>query len=603
MKALPARLRRLPAGRSATVFRPAPPPDTSPDAMASGGAVAVGCYPGLGDMLVALPVAYALTEAGRTATIHIVEPQADHRLTRPTLADLPALPLVCHDFGAKKVTDVCRGWHLDGSPLVDDALASVGIHRGSTPPYAALLEPPDAAARVQELVGNRPYVLVAISGHHRSKDKTLTPEQIHRIVTVCARRGLQAVLVHSEQVEASLEGLLNLSDQTTITDLIALAAKATAVVAPDCGVLHLAGAYDRPLLGILGTTVAPRRLPPYVPHVYLRGRTAADVSPDNIERGLRRILDAAMLMPVWAVIPAWPCGVVATAQRVAEPVGGRVCDMDEVPKEALAIAEAHDAHLVRWQKWLARPGATLVSVHAGGPEIATGWPAAVRGVGLQKAWATMGISVEMVPLPAWWPPIEPRAIPQGQVIGWHGMIHKAKRLDTLVAAFREVRAHMPGARLLLVGSQPPFAAKEADELAASLSKEPGVDLKYRRAWSEKDIRAALAEADVLAYIDGGDREQSAAASDATGLSRPIIVGTGRRYADLAPWGWQVRPESSEIARAIIRILADPTEYARLSVRAWQAASYRRPDLIGRRLVALARQAWLDRSGDSVNDSR
>ena len=97
---------------------------------------------------------------------------------------------------------------------------------------------------------------------------------------------------------------VNLCGQQSLTDAIALLAQAEAVVSHDCGLMHVAAAYDRPMVAVFGPT-DPRFAPPRSPRARVEwlhtecspcnapecrfghGRCTAAVTPDSVFAALR----------------------------------------------------------------------------------------------------------------------------------------------------------------------------------------------------------------------------------------------------------------------------------------------------------------------------
>jgi lipopolysaccharide heptosyltransferase I len=118
----------------------------------------------------------------------------------------------------------------------------------------------------QELAGHlgRPFVLIAPATRWATK---LYPPHHWRCVIEALRRRLAVVLVaggREKHLTAPLaqEGVVDLAGQTSLEQLIALAARARGVICCDSGVMHIAAAVGTPTVALMGPT-DPAHTGPY----------------------------------------------------------------------------------------------------------------------------------------------------------------------------------------------------------------------------------------------------------------------------------------------------------------------------------------------------
>jgi len=126
-----------------------------------------------------------------------------------------------------------------------------------------------------------PYL--AVCAHARWVTKQWAPERFARVLEAMrAETGARAVLVGSGDAvesarairEASPEPPIDLTNRTTLKELVAVIAEARAMLTNDSGPMHVAAAVGKPVVAIFGPT-NPRRTGPYGPrHRVLAGRAA-----------------------------------------------------------------------------------------------------------------------------------------------------------------------------------------------------------------------------------------------------------------------------------------------------------------------------------------
>lgn len=266
----------------------------------------------LGDTLVSLPVAFHLEAQGHE--VAILNTQGNGQVLRRQYADLlPTYPRFAScqwgrtihlgrdghpengetgnlPIGYGRVFDLTEGkrfeWLADMS-LCEHIACNAGLRLGAAPHFPLLAKPVEYGARAAELTGSaEPFVLVACEGSH--PDRQLTQEQVAAVADMA-----RTVIVHHVRREYPAD--VNLTGRTSIVDLCALAATATAVVSVDTGTWHLAPAFLTPTLGIVGQSSNPHSLD-YRPTVYLQHAVSErGVPPAKIVETLEALLLARPL--------------------------------------------------------------------------------------------------------------------------------------------------------------------------------------------------------------------------------------------------------------------------------------------------------------------
>lgn len=171
---------------------------------------------------------------------------------------------------------VSRAVPLPAGPLhaVDRYLRCAAFLGAQTDrPDFALRAQPAATASLAALLrrrgvdGGRPLIVLSPSAARAWKN---WPDE-RWAATAAALRAEGSVLLagaadqrlrHRRIAARAGDGVVDLSGETTLGELIALLDRCALHVAPDTGTLHVAAALGRPLLGIFGPT-AVRRLGPY----------------------------------------------------------------------------------------------------------------------------------------------------------------------------------------------------------------------------------------------------------------------------------------------------------------------------------------------------
>jgi len=266
----------------------------------------------LGDTVVSLPVAFHLEAQGHE--VAILNTQGNGQVLCRQFADiLPTYPKFascqwgrsihlgrdgrpengetgCLPVGYGRVFDLTAGkrfqWFSD-MDLCEGIAGNAGLRLRDAPHFPLLAKPEGYAARAAELTGSEePFVLVAVEGSH--PDRHLTQEQVATVADMA-----RTVVAHHIPREYPCD--VNLSGKTSIADLCALAASASAVVSVDTGTWHLSPAFLTPTLGIVGQTSDPHSLN-YRPTVYLQHpECERGVPPEKIAETLEALLLARPL--------------------------------------------------------------------------------------------------------------------------------------------------------------------------------------------------------------------------------------------------------------------------------------------------------------------
>lgn len=518
-------------------------------------------FPGLGDVLLTLAVAYGVTESGVRVG---VRPEQYAGGSVYDVSDLPHLPLLgSPEEGARCLSlsqTPAYNWQEDPA-ILDRCLDFCRAWHVSTPRTACLLPVPSPMAG--------PYTVICASAHSRMDAKRLLPDQVQEACEAALSLGSVPVLVGDkpEQVPA---GAVSLAGETSIRELCGLVCHAEAVFSTDSGPLHLAAAYQVPVVGVFPQVHLSRSTLADYCGVWLCGRKeAAEVPPDSIGAAVRAVLLAAR--QPWQVIGsgAWPCGLEGDARRIHRAMGLGYWPEHPAVREWLPGHRAPSENEV------------VVSAHALPADLRdlprSGRHYICRTAGTLARLRAARIPCLYAPIPT--AEVQPDPLPERPLtVCWHGMVQERKSLDRLLAAWPKVRSGIPGSRLLLVGSErrPPLWCYGE-----------GVEVRYRDVWSEEALCAELKDADLFCYPDSGNKEQSGASAYALAFGRPVVVSRSSAHDQVRAWGVT---EGSDLAGTICRLLADRAAYRGAAQRALQGASYRTPALVGRTYrAALVRQ--------------
>jgi lipopolysaccharide heptosyltransferase I len=173
-----------------------------------------------------------------------------------------------------------------------DRYLAVAAHLGLAMPKATdhLPVPPEARAAIRRrladlgLAAGEPFL--AVCAHARWDTKQWPPERFAEVLNRLRREAHgRAVLIGSggaaalsERVTAAMtEPPIDLTNRTTLRELVALTAEARAMLTNDSGPMHVAAAVGTPVVAVFGPT-NPHRTGPYGPgHQVIAGRS--DCSP------------------------------------------------------------------------------------------------------------------------------------------------------------------------------------------------------------------------------------------------------------------------------------------------------------------------------------
>lgn len=535
--------------------------------------IRLSVWPGLGDTLQMVTVAYSLAEHGIPVSLAYNDTPEGVPVTRAPLEDLPLLPLLESARGGAPHINL----HAQSSapyyrwtaqrPMVDSVLSMFGLQHISTPRHACLQPAAADVERARAGIGS-PYLLIAPMGHWLAVRKALSRAQVQAAANVARDNGLVPVLVGAHGWPA-LDGVVDLSGQTSIPDLIALVAGAQAVLCAETGILHLAGALNVPALAVCPDESLPRAaLCEYPAAVTLQAPAAAQVPVVDVIAGLGRLITATRVP--WGVTGsgAWPCGLEGEAKRIRTAAG--------VPERAeITIREYFPRN--RWPD----ENEVVVSIHKL-PESLADLPPAVVYLCRQSSDLRR---LRAAGKPAFFAPLttmaaEPAPLRERpRTVAWQGIVVPRKGLDALFAWWPDVRQVIPDARLVLFASEHRPANLPA-----------GAECRFRPAWPEEELAREMGEADLFVYSDQGDKEQSGASVTAMAFGRPVLVSSSSAHHHMRRWGY-----TADGPEAIIRVLRDAKLYRQLSQQALAGSSYRRPAVIAGTYRALAVRAAYERA--------
>lgn len=143
-------------------------------------------------------------------------------------------------------------------------------------------------------------------------------------------------------------------------------------------------------------------------------------------------------------------------------------------------------------------------------------------------------------------------------------LYRPRDFETLLIAFRQVREELPGARLLIVGDGPYRARVE--DLVDGLWLRQQVILTGQR----DDVPALLAASDLLVHATAGWEGMNLSILEAMAAGLPVVAsrvgGIPEAVVD-GETGLLVTSRSpAELASALLRLLRDPGEAARLGAK-------------------------------------
>jgi hypothetical protein len=554
-------------------------PDWDARTAGRGDSVTLKTFTGIGDALVALPIGYALCEAGaRVAIEGIINPDAQTSGARSL--DLPHLPMLDGREPYSAVSDLRTSlvWNSEQT-LLDRNLARMGMAWGTTPRTACLLTP--------ERTLEHDYVVVCAQGLSSADHKRLIPEQVAAATGLGKHMGFRTVAVGAEAGQ-SLPVDLDLRGQTTLPELCGLVAHALAVVTTDTGILHLAGAYQTPLVAVIpAETLSVAAMQDYLPRMVLIGVRSADVSPRRVMDALRSMVDAARTP--WCVVGPNrnPCGVAGTGRVMAAAAHVSYRTYEEHDGGACVceyhFTDANDAHRV------CDPNRTVLSLHT--PQLVDpgAWGGTIfRSRGAQREHGALARRSLYLPLHSpFLAPASARRKPGPLRLVWHGMAHRDKGLREILAAWRQCA----GVELRILGSSPTWWGDGDWRETLAGESGPGLTVDIRPEWGQADLDAEFLQADAFVAFDTVDKEQSAAITTVLGYGKPVAISTSTAFADVRPWC--VTATAETLADELMRLATDPAAYAEAGHRAWLGAQYRRPELLSRHYRAAVVQALID----------
>jgi len=160
----------------------------------------------------------------------------------------------------------------------------------------------------------------------------------------------------------------------------------------------------------------------------------------------------------------------------------------------------------------------------------------------------------------------PRGAP---LIASVGRLEEYKGHQRVLAAFPEVLAAEPGARLWIAGSGP--YEPELHRLAATLGVADRVDIRAVAAGDRGVMAAALARTDVVVLLSEFETHPIAAL-EALSVGRPLVVADGSGLGELAARGLAraipIGASPHVAAEAILRELRDPLPAGELDLPTW-----------------------------------
>ncbi len=219
----------------------------------------------------------------------------------------------------KRVVDPGFGIRHEAELFVDVAIAAGGADVDSIPHLTPDASPPAIL---------RPYAIIAPTTGPYAPVREWSPERFGEVARwIHAELGIQAVIIGTKSTQSTAERIresapsaLDLSGQTSLSELIQLTSHADLVLSNDSFPAHLASALDRPSVTVFGpSNLTSWRPPRSVLHI------TGDMSP-------------ARHLVVSAVLPCSPC--LYTGYRLGRRAGcpARTClDMVSVEHVKLAI--------------------------------------------------------------------------------------------------------------------------------------------------------------------------------------------------------------------------------------------------------------------------
>lgn len=532
-------------------------------------------------MLAAIPIGYALAENGYQVN---VEPMTSGKpTTMATIEDFPALPLFEAMAPYDATCDLSTSWQWN-SPvsLLDMNLDRFHI-RDCTTPRTAMLQTPE---RYENLPAE--YVVLCGSGVSFAEVKRLTIAQMAAVREAGRRIGFRTVLVGAEKGETAPVDI-DLRGKTTISELCKIIAHARAVVSVDTGVMHLAGAYNVPMIALMPYATIGGHLSEYSPKIVLCGATASHISPQDIEAATVRLVRVAREQFCIVGPDRECCGVAETGRVMAKACGVEYRTYRE-HDGGPCIAEYHNYDGVDLHK-NCKPENTVLSLHRHEGLVLDQWAGVMfRGRAAMRQVRHLAKRWRYVPLHTPYVISEPRKYRADFTIAWHGQLRDEKGLAEIITATKTAHERNPQIKLKILGSLPTGLYDE--NLYQTVMDHAGdaVEVDIRDNWEREDLYRAMETADCHIAFDKFDKEQSGVAATDLGFGVPVIVSCSTAFDDVR--GWCVTSTREGLAETILHLASDEQAYNNYAKRAWLGAQYRKPELIARQYRAAIIQSQL-----------
>lgn len=476
--------------------------------------------------------------------------------------------------------------------MLDQVCWRLGIPLAGTPRTACLQDQPWYADYRHMLTNGRPYVVIAPYGNCNPTQKNMAYGQISAAADAAHAIGCIPVLV-SHSVVDTPPGTINLGGRTSIAELCAIVSGARIAVTTDTGILHLAGAFGTPIVGVFQPSEPRSVLMDYAPVLSVRGGKPGQVPPASIVAAIWR-MDAALSYPWRVSVPARrTCGIASHGRRVAAAAG--------VPCVTLSL---EDPEWVTVYEYYERPDAlprylperTVLSMHRQEAPL----PPCAGAVAYSRYYYERHARSGRV-----WQTCLPtrnggsaRRLPERPtVICWHGIALGIKGVPLLAEAVRLLRERaVPHARLILLPSIPEDRPEYETMAYLRHLSDPWVDVDLRPYWTEDELVERMREADLFAYLDSIDGEQSGCSTDALGFGRPVVVSKSSKHDPVRSWCVTVDafpPTVEAVAYHLWRVMTEHHLYVEAAKRAEMGAHCMDVGMVARLYRGAAVQAVLD----------
>lgn len=548
-------------------------------------ALQLSTFAGLGDYVATAPIAYALAEQGVEVSIKL-KPWTGEPREPYALDEFPLLPLLKDNLVNAPVEDLEVSWQWDYPlSLLDANLERMGVTWGTTP-RTAMLAPSEAKPIIKER-----YVLIAAQGNSSAKQKRVSPAQVNAVTYAANRMGFKTVAV-GDKSNTLCQVDYDMRCATSITDLCNLIEHATLVVSTDTGILHIAGAYQTPFIGLLPNGRLGGQLSEYAPNISLFAPTAAQINEKKISDTVLQVLRT--LQNKWCIVgpDRIACGVTETGRIMAEACGVEYKPYSE-HDGSWCIAEYHVEDMDAFSLACV-PSNTVVSAHRVEGLVYDEHPAILwRNRPSMRKLNRYSRRGYYAPLHTFHRSTEAYKWHSGDFnVVWHGQLHPHKGVLEIIEAWREAHKLHPQIKLTILGSVPPWWSDKELSRRIDEWKEDGYTAKVKEYWGKEELEAELAKADAHIIFDQVQKEQSGVASVALGYGKPVICSTSSAFDDVR--GWVHTSLKETLPDAIVKIATDAEMYNRLAQRAMMGSSYRTPDMIARQYRAAILQAMIDK---------